>query len=35
MSHGKIECDYVEEFVAISGYPLSAANLIFIFVFSL
>ncbi|CAN8254357.1 unnamed protein product [Cochlearia groenlandica] len=25
MSHGKIECDYIEDFVAISGYPLSAA----------
>ncbi|KAG2324898.1 hypothetical protein Bca52824_007626 [Brassica carinata] len=25
MSHGKIECDYIEEFVAISGYPLSTA----------
>lgn len=25
MSHGKIECDYIDDFVAISGYPLSAA----------
>ncbi|XP_010554773.1 PREDICTED: ribosomal RNA small subunit methyltransferase nep-1 [Tarenaya hassleriana] len=25
MAHGKIECDYIEEFVAVSGYPLSAA----------
>ncbi|CAN8279693.1 unnamed protein product [Cochlearia groenlandica] len=25
MSHGKIDCDYIDEFVAISGYPLSAA----------
>uniref|UniRef100_A0A1J3J7G6 Ribosomal RNA small subunit methyltransferase NEP1 n=1 Tax=Noccaea caerulescens TaxID=107243 RepID=A0A1J3J7G6_NOCCA len=25
MAHGKIECDYIEDFVAISGYPLSAA----------
>jgi len=25
MSHGKIECDYIEDFVAVSGYPLSAA----------
>ncbi|CAL1374031.1 unnamed protein product [Linum trigynum] len=25
MSHGKIDCDYIEDFIAISGYPLSAA----------
>ncbi|XP_010525475.1 PREDICTED: ribosomal RNA small subunit methyltransferase NEP1-like [Tarenaya hassleriana] len=25
MAHGKIECDYIEDFLAISGYPLSAA----------
>ncbi|VVB05944.1 unnamed protein product [Arabis nemorensis] len=25
MAHGKIECDYIDDFVAISGYPLSAA----------
>ncbi|ESQ44376.1 hypothetical protein EUTSA_v10006512mg [Eutrema salsugineum] len=25
MAHGKIDCDYIEDFVAISGYPLSAA----------
>ncbi|KAJ0802511.1 putative tRNA (pseudouridine(54)-N(1))-methyltransferase [Helianthus annuus] len=25
MAHGKIECDYIEDFISISGYPLSAA----------
>ncbi|CAH8268881.1 unnamed protein product [Arabidopsis lyrata] len=25
MAHGKIECDYIDEFLSISGYPLSAA----------
>ncbi|KAL1191540.1 hypothetical protein V5N11_002361 [Cardamine amara subsp. amara] len=25
MAHGKIKCDYIEDFVSISGYPLSAA----------
>ncbi|XP_010516302.1 PREDICTED: ribosomal RNA small subunit methyltransferase NEP1-like [Camelina sativa] len=25
MAHGKIDCDYIDDFVSISGYPLSAA----------
>ncbi|KAI5583711.1 hypothetical protein POPTR_006G040600v4 [Populus trichocarpa] len=25
MSHGKIECDYVDDFISVSEYPLSAA----------
>ncbi|KDP37829.1 hypothetical protein JCGZ_06731 [Jatropha curcas] len=25
MAHGKIDCDYIDDFIAISGYPLSAA----------
>ncbi|MFQ6637028.1 hypothetical protein Gotur_014058 [Gossypium turneri] len=25
MAHGKIEVDYIDDFIAISGYPLSAA----------
>ncbi|KAJ8770038.1 hypothetical protein K2173_009791 [Erythroxylum novogranatense] len=25
MAHGKIDCDYIEDFIAISEYPLSAA----------
>ncbi|CAN1139859.1 Ribosomal RNA small subunit methyltransferase NEP1 [Linum perenne] len=25
MAHGKIDCDYIEDFIAISGYPMSAA----------
>ncbi|XP_023638522.1 ribosomal RNA small subunit methyltransferase NEP1 [Capsella rubella] len=25
MAHGKIECDYIDDFVSISAYPLSAA----------
>ncbi|CAK7340220.1 unnamed protein product [Dovyalis caffra] len=25
MSHGKIECDYIDDFISISEYPLSAA----------
>ncbi|KAK9067904.1 hypothetical protein SSX86_012015 [Deinandra increscens subsp. villosa] len=25
MAHGKIECDYIEDFISVSGYPLSAA----------
>ncbi|CAN0839623.1 Ribosomal RNA small subunit methyltransferase NEP1 [Linum grandiflorum] len=24
MAHGKINCDYIEDFIAISGYPMSA-----------
>ncbi|WCJ33371.1 Ribosomal RNA small subunit methyltransferase NEP1 [Euphorbia peplus] len=24
MSHGKIDCDYIDDFIAISGYPMSA-----------
>ncbi|XP_050215533.1 uncharacterized protein LOC126666722 [Mercurialis annua] len=25
MAHGKIDCDYINDFIAISGYPMSAA----------
>ncbi|KAJ6778854.1 NEP1/MRA1 [Salix koriyanagi] len=25
MSHGKIECDYIDDFISVSEYPLSAA----------
>lgn len=25
MAHGKVECDYVEDTISISNYPLSAA----------
>ncbi|KAK2388477.1 ribosomal RNA small subunit methyltransferase NEP1 [Trifolium repens] len=25
MAHGKIETDYTEDYIAVSGYPLSAA----------
>ncbi|KAJ9128466.1 hypothetical protein P3X46_034983, partial [Hevea brasiliensis] len=25
MALGKIDCDYIDDFIAISGYPLSAA----------
>ncbi|XP_050226259.1 uncharacterized protein LOC126676155 [Mercurialis annua] len=25
MAHGKINCDYIDDFIAISGYPMSAA----------
>ncbi|XP_065855152.1 uncharacterized protein [Euphorbia lathyris] len=25
MAHGKIDCDYIDDFIAISGYPMSAA----------
>ena len=25
MAHGKVETDYTEDFISISGYPLSAA----------